>query len=168
MRLYNSAGTQLGLSQASGTTAESITYNSSGTSATYYVQVYGYNGANSSTACYLLRAATSGINLLDDEEIVDSHGLIAKTEPSAEASLFLQPMPASSYTNLVFSSKFSGRASITVSDIAGVPVKKIAIAAIIGMNRYQLDVSNLKNGTYLVQLKDDSGLQKVQKLIVQH
>ncbi len=168
VRLYNNAGTQLGLSQASGTTAESITYNSSSAAATYYIQVYGYNGANSSTACYLLRAATSGINLLDDEEIVDSHGLIAKTEPSAEASLFLQPMPASSYTNLVFSSKFSGRASITVSDIAGVPVKKIAMAAIIGMNRYQLDVSNLKNGTYLVQLKDDSGLQKVQKLIVQH
>ncbi|MBS1609598.1 MAG: M4 family metallopeptidase, partial [Bacteroidetes bacterium] len=53
VRLYNSNGTQLAASQNAGTTSETITRNATN-AATYYLQVYGYNKANS-TSCYTLR-----------------------------------------------------------------------------------------------------------------
>lgn len=48
LKLLNSAGTQVAISQKSGTTAESISYTAA--AGTYYAQVYGYSGANSSTS----------------------------------------------------------------------------------------------------------------------
>ena len=53
LKLLNSAGTQVGISQNGGTTGETISYTAA--AGTYYAQVYGYNGANSSTACYTLK-----------------------------------------------------------------------------------------------------------------
>lgn len=166
VRLYNSAGTQLGISQNSGTTAESITYNTATTGATYYVQVYGYNGAYSASVCYLLRASASGTNFLEDQSIGD-HGLIV-TNTEVPVNLTLQPVPASSYTTLIFSSKLVSNASVFVTDITGVPVKKVSIPVTSGTNRYQLNVSDLKSGTYFVKLLHQNGTQQVQKLIVQH
>lgn len=61
VRLYNSNGSQLAISQNSGTASETITRNTSSTG-TYYLQVYGYNGANS-TACYRLRVDVSSSSL---------------------------------------------------------------------------------------------------------
>lgn len=59
--LYDSTGTQVATSQNGGTTAESISYNSTA-AGTYYVEVVGYNGASSTTQAYSLSATypTSG------------------------------------------------------------------------------------------------------------
>jgi hypothetical protein len=59
VRLLNSGGTQIGISENANTTAESITYNNAAAS-TYYVHVYGWNGAMSTTQCYLLNISISG------------------------------------------------------------------------------------------------------------
>jgi hypothetical protein len=57
LRLYRSNGTsQLAISENGNTTSETISRNF--TAGTYYVRVYGYNGANSSTNCYTLKVAT--------------------------------------------------------------------------------------------------------------
>ncbi len=53
LKLLNSAGTQVGISQNGSTTSESIGYTA--TAGTYYAQVFGYNGANSATTCYTLK-----------------------------------------------------------------------------------------------------------------
>ena len=54
IRLYSSNGTtQLAISQNAGTANETITRTY--TAGTYYVRVYGYNGANSATSCYTLK-----------------------------------------------------------------------------------------------------------------
>jgi hypothetical protein len=55
LKLLNSAGTQVAISQAGGTSSETINYTAA--AGTYYAQVYGYNGANSATVCYTLRVA---------------------------------------------------------------------------------------------------------------
>lgn len=47
IRLYNSAGTLLASSQNSGTTDENLLYYPATPGAPYFLQVYGYNGANS-------------------------------------------------------------------------------------------------------------------------
>jgi hypothetical protein len=53
LKLLNSAGTQVGISQKGGKSSESISYTAA--AGTYYVQAYGYNGANNATTCYTLR-----------------------------------------------------------------------------------------------------------------
>ncbi len=65
LRLLNSAGTQLAISQAGGTTSESITYNNAA-AGTYYVHAYGYNGAYSATQCYLLTVSATVVSTCGD------------------------------------------------------------------------------------------------------
>ncbi|MBP7515772.1 MAG: T9SS type A sorting domain-containing protein [Flavobacteriales bacterium] len=58
VRLLNSAGTQVASSTAGNTTAESITYSNAAVGS-YYVHVYGYNGAFSTATCYTLTATAT-------------------------------------------------------------------------------------------------------------
>lgn len=60
--LYNSAGTELARSENGGTTSESIVTNSSA-AGTYYVQVFGYNGALSTTVCYNLNIGATPVSV---------------------------------------------------------------------------------------------------------
>jgi bacillolysin len=169
VRLYNSAGTQLAISQNGSTTSETITYNTATSGATYYVQVYGYNGASSTTVCYSLLAAASGTNWLGDDEEDDANiGLMAKGNATSSNGFTLQPVPATDFTNVVFSSKLTGRANVLVTDATGTPVKKVSIGVVNGTNRYQLSVNDLRSGTYFVKVIDQNGTAQVQKLIVQH
>ena len=58
--LYNSAGTELARSENGGTSSEAIT-SSNAAAGTYYVQVLGYNGANS-TSCYSLTIGATAVS----------------------------------------------------------------------------------------------------------
>ncbi|HYE55825.1 MAG TPA: zinc-dependent metalloprotease family protein [Chitinophagaceae bacterium] len=58
--LYNASGTELARSENGGTTSETITRNNSA-AGTYYVQVFGYNGANSATVCYALNIGATTV-----------------------------------------------------------------------------------------------------------
>ena len=77
LRLLNSAGTQLAISQAGGTTAEAITYNSAA-AGTYYIHAFGYGGAFSATQCYLLTASAAAVGCTDTYESNNTSGT-AKT-----------------------------------------------------------------------------------------
>ncbi len=59
--LYNSAGTEIKRSENGGTTSETIT-NTATAAGTYYLQVFGYNGANSTTVCYNLNAGATPVS----------------------------------------------------------------------------------------------------------
>lgn len=65
VRLFSSTGSQLGLSQNGDTNAELITYNLA-TAGTYYVQVFGYNGAFNATRCYRLSATLTPVATCSD------------------------------------------------------------------------------------------------------
>jgi hypothetical protein len=58
MTIYNGSGTQIG-SGTSATATETVTLNNQ-PAGTYYIQVYGYNGANSAT-CYTIRATANTV-----------------------------------------------------------------------------------------------------------
>lgn len=60
LELYNAAGTMLYSSTNASTTSEQILYNGA-PAATYYVKVYGYNGATSPTQQYTLRVSTQSV-----------------------------------------------------------------------------------------------------------
>jgi len=53
VRLYNSAQTQVAISQNNGTTSETINYTAA--AGTYYVKVYGSGNANNASSCYDLK-----------------------------------------------------------------------------------------------------------------
>ena len=103
LRLLNSAGTQLASSANGSTTAESISY-ANAAAGTYYVHVFGYNGAFSATQCYALTAtvtatATCGTPTgLASSAITTSGATISWTTVSGATSYNLQYKLASAST----------------------------------------------------------------------
>jgi hypothetical protein len=134
IRLYSSDGTtQLAISQNGGTTSETIsrTY----TAGTYYVRVYGYNGANSSTNCYTLRVAT-GTASRENELIVGN-----------KVTVF--PNPVNSKLTVKMDD-IKGVADIRIFDIYG----KLVLQRSSTLSSTQLDVSKLPAGVYMMKIKD--------------
>jgi hypothetical protein len=132
LQLLSSNGTtQLAISQNGGTTSETIsrTY----TAGTYYLRVYGYNGANSATSCYTLRVAL-GTASKGNELIV-----------SNKISVFPNPV-STNFTIRIDNLK--GMADIRLFDIYGKMVMQRSSA---NMNT-QLDIAKLPSGIYLVKV----------------
>ncbi len=166
LRLYNASGIQLGISQNGSTAAESISYNSSSTAATYYVQVYGYAGAYSTSVCYTLRAATSNVNQLADEQDDDNEGLV-KTVGSAEINndeVVLYPNPAKDKMTLGFVADEEGIKTITITDVVGHTIQRQTISASQGANHINLSLEQYKPGIYFLNV---SGMRTVKFIVTE-
>lgn len=70
---YNSAGTQIGSSEAGGTSNESIVLNNQA-AGTYYVRVIGYNGVFSTTVCYNLNIGATTVTGCQSSYDVSTNG----------------------------------------------------------------------------------------------
>lgn len=164
LRLYNASGTQLGLSQLGGTSSESISYNGSSSAATYYVQVYGYLGAYSTTNCYTLRASGSNVNqLIDDAEV---EGILAGSGKSISenGNAVLFPNPANQTATLRYSSEEPGNLDLLLSDPFGRVVSRNSFNLNKGWNEIQLNLADVATGMYFLELPDGTTM----KLWVQH
>jgi hypothetical protein len=64
LRLLNGSGSQLAISQAGGTSSEVISYTNA-PAGTYFIHVYGYNGAFSTSQCYALTASATVVQSCD-------------------------------------------------------------------------------------------------------
>ena len=133
LKLLNSAGTQVGISQNGSTTSETINYTAA--AGTYYAQVYGYNGANSATSCYTLKVqlgtASKEINAINpSKQLVD-----------------IYPNPVQSIMNVNITG-FAGTSNIRVYDINGREVMNKET----GKVNTQLDLSRLPGGIYLIKV----------------
>lgn len=136
LKILNSAGTQLAISQAGGTSSESIarTY----TAGTYYAQVFGYNGANSATTCYTLRVALGTASITGEEaQLV-----------SGETKVF--PNPASNVLNISIPGALSPKATAQVMDVNG----KAVLTQNINGNQEAINISNLPKGVYMLRIKN--------------
>lgn len=146
IRLYNSAQTQVGISQNGGTTNEAINYTAA--AGTYYVRVYVYSGT-SSTACYTLNVtfgtATKGIENV-----------------SSDKGLNVYPNPALSVLN-VSAEKVAANSSIKVYDNFG----KLVITQKANQGSNQLDVRKLLPGVYFIKLEDAEGVTYTSRFIKQ-
>ncbi|WP_298734225.1 reprolysin-like metallopeptidase [uncultured Chitinophaga sp.] len=138
LRLLNSSGGQIAISQAGGTSNESITRTLN--PGTYYAQVYGYNGANSATTCYTLRVqlgtATRGT---DPVEPI--------TYKSQKVGVF--PNPVNSIVNINLAG-YKGQSDVRLFDING----KVVLHRQVSMDNTQLDISALPAGVYIVRIKN--------------
>jgi hypothetical protein len=153
VRLYNASGTQIGISQNGSTTSESISYNSSSSATTYYVQVYGYGGAFSSTKCYTLRAATSNVNQLFDDDDNSTVAGVSKPvalEPANELIVF--PNPAKDKLMLSFNADASGVQSVSITDLLGQVIMSIPLEIKEGANHFTFPLNNVAGGIYFIKI----------------
>jgi len=148
LKVLNSAGTQLAISQAGSTTSESIsrTY----TAGTYYAQVYGYNGANSATSCYTLRvqlgtASRGGDLITGDVQKVD-----------------VFPNPATNVVNVNLTG-YTGKSDMSMFDVNG----RVVLHREVSLVNSQLDISALPAGVYMIRIKNGGKDVNMTKIIKQ-
>lgn len=150
INLYASNGTTLlGTSQNSGTTSEQIIYNNTSSAGTYRIKVYPYNGANSNTACYTLRAdisSTAYINGFGGEE--ESNVTI----PESNGDLVIYPNPARQLLNIMIPAGPESDAQLTILNEMGQEVENMTV----GTNQYntqlRIDLNDMVNGIYFVRV----------------
>ncbi|MEO6490312.1 MAG: fibronectin type III domain-containing protein, partial [Ferruginibacter sp.] len=144
LKLLNSAGTQVGISQNGSTTSETINYTAA--TGTYYAQVYGYNGANSASVCYTLKTqlGTATKNGSDD--------LIVRIYPNPVTNvLSISVLGSTSKDNI-----------LQVVDSKGTVVMEQQMVN----NPQMLDVSKLTKGVYMIR-SNNGGSPIVSKFIKQ-
>ncbi len=167
VELYNSAGTLVGSSANGSTTSETINFNTT-TTGTYFVRVFGYNGAFSSTACYTLRAATSSTNFRIGAETEEETTPKEISNVVAETAMRLYPNPARTNINLVYQSADNQQIFVNMYDALGRKVASFNQTAYQGENSYQINVEMLQKGVYLMEVSDEMGVnRKIEKFIIE-
>jgi len=148
VRLYNPSGTQVAISQNSGTTAEVITFNTT-TTGTWRIQVYGYAGAFNASLCYTLRASISATAFREGQETPTAE--LNSTPSESEvviANVF--PNPTNGKLNVILEASDSQNAQLRICDITGRTVLQHNATCTSGSNTFILDMESLPNGYYLL------------------
>ncbi len=157
VRLYNANGTQLAISQLGGTSTETIKYNAAA-GATYYIQVYGYNGAYSATNCYTLNASTSAVNWRLDGN--------AASEFTDKAALNIYPNPANDKIALQFFAEGNNAVTVNIYNSMGQRIVSEKNITSEGENNLSFDLKNLSSGIYIMELIENDE-RKIQKFTIQ-
>lgn len=149
IRLYRGTTTLIATAQLGGTSSEQIIHNTS-TVATYYLRVYGYNGAYSTTQCYNLRANISATNwregVLDDAielEPVEASGLMG-----------VYPNPATDKVMIDYLANGEGVIQMQLFDAMGRQVVMAQESTVEGPATYGLPLPALSNGMYVLHIID--------------
>ena len=137
LKLLNSAGTQVGISQNGSTTSESISYTAA--AGTYYAQVYGYNGANNATTCYTLKVQLGTATIFGPGTEITSSGLLK-----------VYPNPASDFINVSLLGNTCGKGTLQVVDMKGT----VLIEEVLNRNLQQINIARLPKGVYMLKVKN--------------
>jgi bacillolysin len=137
LKLLNSAGTQVGISQNGSTTAESISYTAA--AGTYYAQAYGYSNATNATTCYTLKVQLGTATILG-----------AGTEITSSSLLKVYPSPATDVLNVSLLGEVSGKGTLKIVDVNGVVVLQQKISN----SPQQVDISRLAKGIYMIKTEN--------------
>jgi hypothetical protein len=141
LKLFNPSGTQVAQSTGSGTSSETINYNTS-TVGTYKAQVLGVNGAFDATNCYSLIA-----------EISSSPWRLTGEEPvSANTLNAIYPNPSDGHLTAAYTSSATGTVRVIVSDLLGKQLLFESREVNEGMNSLPLDLGAAPEGFYLISI----------------
>jgi hypothetical protein len=159
VKLFSSTGVQLGVSQNSGLADERIAYNN-GKNGTYYIEVYSAAGAFSQEQCYSLKATISSTSY------PAMPGITAVNELDIPLLFHVYPNPAKNIVNVEYHAVSEGTLEVKLYTIIGASMASGTYPVMKGPNSYQLDVSRLQKGVYLLYLYN--GLEKkIVKLLVE-
>jgi hypothetical protein len=146
VRLYRGTSTQVGIGQNGGTTSEAIVLNTT-TVATYYLRVYGYNGAFNTSQCYSLRASISGTNF---REIT----VVEVSEKEGTRLLGLYPNPATDKIVVDYIAENDATLNVMVYDGMGRLVANDRPNVGQGPSSFVMPLASLPNGVYVLQVVD--------------
>ncbi len=159
VRLYKSNGTQVASSANGGTTSETIKYNNA-TVGTYYVRIYGYNGAYSTTSCYTLNASISSTAFREEEEELS----VPKTLSDINYTLYPNPSSGVITVEMNFDDVMD-RVEIKAYDLTGREIRSNNYSDVQGQLKTSLDLSDMPNGIYQVVINSPMG-RETRKVII--
>lgn len=166
IRLYNSSGSQLAISQLSGTSAETIIRNAT-SGATYFIQVYGYNGAFNTNLCYRVRVNTSSTNFRFGQETSENGDNIVAEKADGLRELQLYPNPANEELTISFQLYEAIPVKADIIDMLGKIVMSSTVESVSGFNKSDFSTGNLHNGIYFLRLQYGEEII-TRKFIVKH
>jgi Bacterial Ig domain/Secretion system C-terminal sorting domain/Bacterial pre-peptidase C-terminal domain len=135
-------------SQNSSNLAESILYNTPTAGATYYIKIYGYGGANSTTQCYNLSLNTSSTSFI---KAIRESSLVS----DVEKNMAVFPNPAKGMVNIRFTALEEGDFQMQLVDVAGKTLIQQNRHFNNGENSLELDINNIAGGLYFVKLTNE-------------
>ncbi len=145
LRLYNSAGTLLSTSANGGNATEQIKYNNAPVG-TYYIRVYGYNGAFNASTCYTLRADISSTAFKQTEGAEELNSL-------NDSTLELFPNPTNDgHFYVTLDSEELGSGDISITDASGKLVQKTSILKDEQFFKTIVDIQSNGSGFYFVTI----------------
>lgn len=170
IRLRNAAGTQVAISQRTGTSNETINYTAA--VGTYYIEVYGANAtANNATRCYTLRVAlgtatrNTPINTSNTDVSINLGASNESSEAAQEVQLFPNPILNELWVKLI---AIGGKSVIEVFDLTGKKVASTTINTNVGtINTVNVDMSRNVKGIYLVRITNNEKIIHQSKIFKQ-
>jgi hypothetical protein len=139
IRIYNSAQSQIAISQNGGTTNETLNLNLA--AGNYFARVYGWNGANNATVCYTLRVATGTASVPD---------ITGVNRGKLDVSMF--PNPVQQKLGVSIKGDDS-RKNILVIDVNGRVLLNEPVTGIVTT----LDVQKMPAGLYFIKVVGADG-----------
>ncbi len=150
LKLYQPNGTTLIATSANtGTTSESVIYNTT-TIGTYYACVYGFNSAYSNSSCYNLTAQISASNFRTAQPVINE-------KTNEEGVSIFYPNPAQTEVSFDYFSIENQDVNIDIYDQSGRLALHSSIHLNEGVNQPKIDVTNLPTGFYVTRLITSQG-----------
>jgi hypothetical protein len=149
LRLLGSNGlTILRTSATRGLSKEVINYNLLNTGSTYYLHVYGFNGANNNQTCYNLTVRTSASPFREIANEFDTE---------KEFSFVCFPNPAQNELLVEYDANVDLPTTWKIYNVTGQLLQQFQDKANDnGMVRYSMDISTLSNGIYFLESNRDN------------
>jgi Secretion system C-terminal sorting domain len=147
LKMYNDAGVLIVSSENKGISNEIVSYNNA-TEGTYYVQVYGYNKANSAHECYSLTANVSG----------HAYPQALRTESISnvqDKGFTIYPNPIIEDAIIEMDIEQPGIALILMTDLHGKEVFRVEKEVSKGNNTLLISPTNVPDGIFIVSVIRD-------------
>lgn len=161
--VYNSAGTQIGVSE-SPTPNETVTLTNQA-AGTYYIKVIGYGGANT-TACYSLKVSNNNALNALKTDVMELPPLTTNTFVENKTDdINISPNPATDKVSLFIAAASNANVLLQIVNTKGTIVLSNSLPMQTGKNKIAIDVHTLLTGMYYAILNVD-GKTITKKLII--
>jgi hypothetical protein len=162
LRLYNAAGVQVGSSMMGGTNNDIIKLANPAVG-TYYAHVFGFASAFTPYSCYNIKAELSATPFPLAGGNGGGSNDVTTSESVLEYRVF--PNPVHDDATIEFGAKMQGAARVNIIDLTGRIVKNYDMNVSAEAARFNLDLSDLQNGLYIMNVRSGAE-QKSTKLMI--
>jgi hypothetical protein len=163
LALHNSAGL-LAESTKPGTLDEAIVY-SNATPGTYFIRVWGHEGAFNPTQGYTLSVILTKPTPLNVTSVKSPLSGLPFRESGQKAKLEAFPNPAVGQLEIAFSFSEAGSASLTLINSIGQPLWR-RDGFLAGNNRVEIELSGFGQGLYYLELVHPLGREQLPLMIL--